>query len=229
LPQKIPLKAALKKTIVNKNFQLFLVADFSYFISGTFITSGLIYFITVLLQFPESMCNKIMVSLVCISLLFYPIISYLTKKFGKKKVITFSFMLFSLVFLAIFFLGKMPVNKHLQLYSLVFLAAVPMASLSILPNAILSEIIQKDKLDNGESNEAIYFAVRYFFAKIAQTMGIAFFSMFLIYGKDVGHDLGLRITALFGLALCFFATLAFTRFNDHHTSDLLLQNSGKLK
>ncbi|MGZ3931288.1 MAG: hypothetical protein ACXVP0_07985, partial [Bacteroidia bacterium] len=97
---------------------------------------------------------------------------------------------------------------------LIIFAAIPMAALSILPNAILSEIIQKDQKENKQSKEALYFAVRYFFAKIAQTIGIGLFAMFLIYGKEVGNDFGIRLGAMFGCGLCFLAMLIFTRFRE---------------
>jgi len=35
-------------------------------------------------------------------------------------------------------------NHELQIYLLIAVAAVPLASLNILPNAILAEIIEKD-------------------------------------------------------------------------------------
>jgi len=49
--------------------------------------------------------------------------------------------------------------------------------------AILSEVIASDTKKTGHNKEAIYFAVRYFFMKIAQTVGIAVFSMFLIHAR----------------------------------------------
>ena len=89
-----------------------------------------------------------------------------------------------------------------------------MASLNILPNAILAEIIEKDTIDTQTNKEGIYFAVRYFFVKIAQTFGIALFAMFLLYGKDVGNDYGIRLSGLLGFVLCLLAAIIFTRFKE---------------
>jgi GPH family glycoside/pentoside/hexuronide:cation symporter len=111
-------------------------------------------------------------------------------------------------------LGKFAINAELQIYTLIALAAIPLASLNILPVAILAEIIEKDSNETKENKEAVYFAVRYFFVKIAQTFGIALFSMFLIYGKDVGNDFGIRLNGLLGFFLCLIAALVFTRFKE---------------
>ena len=213
-PHSLPMKLALKQTLTNKRFLLFIVADFSYFIAVTIITSGLLYFVTVLLQLPETLGNKLMITMVLVSFIFYPIVNYFSKKIGKKIIIIVSFILLSIVFLGIYFLGKGNVDPELQIYSLIILAAIPLASLNILPNAILAEIIEKDTLDTNTNKEGIYFAVRYFFVKIAQTFGIALFAMFLLYGKDVGNDFGIRLTGMLGFVLCFLAALIFTQFKE---------------
>jgi len=213
-PHAVPMRQALRETLTNKNFLLFIVADFSYFIGVTIITSGLLYFVTVLLQLPESIGNKLMITMVLVSFLFYPITNYLSKKVGKKIIVIVSLFLLSGIFLGIYFLGKTTIDPTVQIYSLIALAAIPLASLNILPNAILAEIIEKDIEDTGENKEAIFFAVRYFFVKIAQTVGIALFAMFLIYGKDVGNDFGIRLNGLLGFVLCIIAGLVFTRFKE---------------
>jgi len=213
-PHSVPMKMALKQTLTNKRFLLFIVADFSYFIAVTIITSGLLYFVTVLLQLPETLGNKLMITMVLVSFIFYPVVNYFSKKIGKKIIVIVSFALLSLVFLGIYFLGKGNVNAELQIYSLIILAAIPLASLNILPNAILAEIIEKDTIDTQTNKEGIYFAVRYFFVKIAQTFGIALFAMFLLYGKDVGNDYGIRLSGLLGFVLCLLAAIIFTRFKE---------------
>lgn len=213
-PHSVPLKKALKETLSNKDFLLFIVADFAYFIAVTIITSGLMYFVTVLLQLPETIGNKLMIMMILVSFLFYPLINILAKKIGKKIIIVFSLVLLSVIFLGIFFLGKVNLGAEMQIYLLIAFAAIPLASLNILPNAILAEIIEKDRLQTNENKEAVYFAVRYFFVKIAQTIGIALFAMFLIYGKDVGNDFGIRLNGILGFVLCLLAALFFTRFKE---------------
>ena len=215
-PSTVPLKTALKQTLHNKNFLLFIVADFSYWIAVTIIISGIMYFVTVLLQLHETVGNKLMMLMVLTSFIFYPVTNYLARRIGKKIIVVFSLALLGFIFLGIYFLGKIQWNPLLQIGSLIVLAAIPLASLNILPNAILAEIIEEDGKATGENKEAIYFAVRYFFVKLAQTFGIGLFSMSLVYGKDVGHDLGIRLNGILGFVLCCTAALIFTRFKEKH-------------
>jgi len=153
--------------------------------------------------------------MVLVSFLFYPVTNYLAGRIGKKRIVVFSLVLLALVFLGIWFLGPhIPLQPEAQIFLLIGLAAIPLASLNILPNAIIAEIIEKDNLETGENKEAIYFAVRYFFVKIAQTVGIGLFAMSLLYGKDPGNDLGVRLNGLMGFGLCFLAAIIFLRFKE---------------
>lgn len=220
VPSSVSLRIALGQTLRNKNFLLFIVADFSYFISVTLITSGLMYFVTVLLQLEESIGNKLMITMVLVSFIFYPVTNWAAKKNGKKKVILISLVLLGIIFLGIFLLGKFPFSRIGQIYALIIFAAIPLASLNILPNALLAEIIEKDSNDTKQNKEAIYFAVRYFFVKIAQTIGIALFSMFLLYGKDVGNDFGVRLNGLLGCGLCLVAAVIFSKFKENKKAQI---------
>lgn len=213
-PSHLPLLAAIGKTFGNRNFKYYLISDFSYYMSLSIISSGLLFFLTVLLHLPESMGGILMGSMVLFSLVFYPFINYLSKKIGKKPIVLFSFGLLSLIFVAIFFLGKFPISPTAQIYMLVLSASFPLASLGILPNAILAEIAQSDAERTGENSEGMFFAVKYLFVKLGQTLGIALFAFLTVYGKDPGHDYGLRLNGICGCVLCLLAIVFFSRFKE---------------
>jgi len=213
-PAHLPLLPAIRHTFSNRNFKYYLVSDFSYYLALSIISSGLLYFVTVLLRLPESLGGWLMGSMVLVSLICYPLIIFLAKRVGKKSVVLFSFALLSLLFIAIFFLGKFPFEPKTQIYALMMLAGFPLAALGILPNAILADIIQDDEEQGGENKGGMYFAVKYFFVKIGQTTGIALFAFLTIYGKDPGNDYGLRLNGLFGFGLCVLAFIFFSRFKE---------------
>jgi glycoside/pentoside/hexuronide:cation symporter, GPH family len=214
-PSHLALWPAIRKTFGNANFKYYLVSDFSYYMALSIISSGLLYFVTVLLRLPESEGGLLMGVMVLTSLVFYPLINILAHRWGKKPLVLFSFALLSLIFVAIYFLGKFPASSQVQIYTLVICAAFPLASLGILPNAILAEIAQLDAAKTGENREGMFFAVKYFFVKMGQTLGIALFAFLTIYGKDPGHDHGLRLNGLCGFVLCVLAFFFFSRFKEH--------------
>ncbi|WP_299588085.1 MFS transporter [Mucilaginibacter sp.] len=213
-PSHLPILQAIRKTFSQRNFKYYLLADFSFYMALSIMSSGLLFFITVLLNLPKSMGGPLMGVMVVVSLVFYPLINYLSKKIGKKPIVLFSFALLSLIFAMIYFLGKFPVSPEVQVYTLVLCTAFPLASLGILPNAILAEIAEKDAIDTGENNEGMFFAVKYLSVKLGQTLGIALFAFLTVYGIDPGHDFGLRLNGICGFALCLAAFIFFTRFKE---------------
>ncbi|MDQ7948472.1 MAG: MFS transporter [Pedobacter sp.] len=213
-PTHIPIWPAIQNTFRNSNFKYYLISDFTYYTALSLMSSGLLFFVTVLLGLPDSDGGKFMGLMVVLSLVFYPFINYGAKKFGRKPLVLFAFGLLSLIFVTIFFLGKLPFTPTNQMYILVVFASFPLAALGILPNAILADIAQKDTVETGENHEGMFFAVKYLFVKLGQTLGIAIFAMLTIYGKDPGHDYGLRLNGIAGFSLCVLALIFFTRFRE---------------
>ncbi|MFI5158627.1 MAG: MFS transporter [Sphingobacteriales bacterium] len=213
-PSHLPLLPAIRKTFSNRNFKYYLISDFSYYMALSIISSGLLYFVTVLLGLPESDGGPLLGIMVLISLMFYPLVNYLSKKVGKKPIVLFSFFLLCIAFMAIYFLGKFPISPTAQIYCLMLLASFPLASLGILPNAILAEIAQDDAVKTKENREGMFFAVKYLFVNMGQTLGIALFAFLTVYGKDPGNDYGLRLNGLCGFVLCLLAFMFFSRFRE---------------
>lgn len=213
-PSHLPLLKAISATFGNRNFKYYLISDLSYYMAISIISSGLLFFITVLLGLPESMGGLLMGVMVVVSVMFYPLVNYVSARFGKKPLVLLSFFVLGLVYVAIYFLGMFPISAKAQIYTLVVCAAFPLAALGILPNAILAEIAQQDAERTGENREGMFFAVKYLFVKMGQTLGIALFAFLTIYGKDPGNDHGLRLNGICGFVLCMLALLVFSRFRE---------------
>ncbi len=213
-PSHLPLLEAVTKTFKNRNFKYYLISDFSFYMALSIISSGLLYFVTVLLGLPQSQGGLFVGIMVVVSVMFYPLVNLITARFGKKPLVITSFGILALIFVTIYFLGKMPFSAHAQIYTMVICAAFPLAALGILPNAILAEIAQQDAEKTGENHEGMFFAVKYLFVKLGQTIGGALFIFLTVYGKDPGHDYGLRLNGICGFVLCLLAMLFFSRFRE---------------
>src|SRR5579859_626180 len=162
-PSHLSLWPAVRQTFASPNFRYYLISDFSYYMALSIISSGLLYFVTVLLRLPESESGILTATMVLVSLVFYPLINFLAARWGKKPVVLVSFAALSLIFIMIYFLGRLPASPKTQIFTLVICAAFPLASLGILPNAILAEIAQQDAVRTGENREGMFFAVKYLF------------------------------------------------------------------
>ncbi len=213
-PSDVPLFQAIEKTFKNKSFIFYVTADFSYFMGLTIIMTGLLYYITVLLGLQDTLMGSLLPLMIIISFVFYPLVNILAKLVGKKILITLSFFMMSITFFSVYFLGKFPVNNTLQAYLLVITYSLPLSFLSILPNAVLADIAEHDALTSGVRQEGMFFAARTLMQKFGQTFGVLVFAALTSFGKDVGDDLGIRISGLVGFALCIFAGSFFLKYNE---------------
>ncbi|MGL4598483.1 MAG: MFS transporter [Bacteroidia bacterium] len=213
-PSHEPLLPSLRSALRNSNFRTYIIADFSYYMALYIITSGLLYFVTVLAGEDESMGVVLMGTMVAISLLYYVPLNKLSGKYGKKKLVVLAFIILGIASACVFLIGKVPLSGKVQLFIFVGMASFPLAALGILPPAILADIARRDADETGENREGLFFAVKYFAVKLGQTLGIAVFSMLTIFGKDPGNDWGLRLSGLVGAVLCVGAGLMFTRFRE---------------
>ncbi len=213
-PSSVPMMAAIRQTFGNPHFRFYVVADFAYFMGLTIINTGLLYYVTVLLGLGEGMVSVLLPLLVLVSFVFYPVVNVLARRWQKKGLVVIAFLAMSVIFLAIYFLGRLPVDPAAQAYAVILTYAVPLAFLGILPNAILADIAHHDSLKTGEPKEGMYFAARTLMQKFGQTFGILIFAMLTTFGKDPGHDLGIRLSGVFGCLLCLAAGLIFTRYDE---------------
>lgn len=213
-PAQVSFRISLGQTLGNYNFRLFLFADFSYFLAVAIIASGMLYYLKVLLDLEESMGSKVFGLMIVVSLAFYPLILHVSKFVLKKILVSSALIFLGMLFLAIFFLGKLPLPPNSQIYLFALLASIPVAILGILPYAIIAELAQLDSLKTGLRKEGMYFAVRNFFYKMGMTAGIMLFTILTIWGKDPGDDFGIRLNGLVGFIFCVLAGLTFLLFKE---------------
>lgn len=213
-PARVSFRKSLGQTLSNYNFRLFLFADFSYFLAISIISSGMLYYLKVLLGLEEALGSTVFGAMILVSLIFYPLVLNISRNIQKKYLVSFALIFLGVIFLAIFFLGKLPLPPRVQIYLFALMASLPVAILGILPYAIIAEIAQLDGLKTGFRKEGMYFAVRNFFYKLGMTAGIMIFTILTIWGKDPGDDLGIRLNGFVGFLFCFIAGITFLLFRE---------------
>ncbi len=211
---KISVLKSLKTVIGNRNFFLFLVADACFFITIAIITSGILYYVKVLLDLPEMTASIFMGVMIILSLFCYPLVVKLARTWGKKKLVLISFGTFAFIFIWISFMGKLPLSSLIQMLLLAVITAFPTAVLGILPYAIIAEAAEESSKTTGENTEGMFFAVRTFADKFGQTIGITGFAVLMVLGKDPGNDAGIRLSAWLGFLISTFAFVVFLRWEE---------------
>ena len=93
----------------------------------------------------------------------------------------------------------------------------PFAAINILPQSVLSDIIQCDSLENKVNREGIFSAVKTFIEKIASAVAMMGVSSILAIGALSGESVGLqgvKLTGVFAGGFSLLSLIFFTIYND---------------
>lgn len=90
--------------------------------------------------------------------------------------------------------------------------AFPFAAINILPQAVISDIIQLDSLESGVNREGIFSAVKTFVEKIASSIAMVIVSSVLAIGAMNGASVGLQGVKLTGIFAGMFSLLSLIFF-----------------
>lgn len=213
-PQENLFKS-IKTVFKNKNFIIFSAGDLFSYVSMAFFQTAMLYYITMLLNVKESQSFLVMLSAIGVALCLFPLIVNFSKKYGKKAMLVAASVVFTVVFAFIFFGDKIaalvPGNELLLGLFMGVVVSFPFAAINILPQSIMSDIIQQDSLENGVNREGIFSATKTFIEKIANSLATMIVSSVLAIGATGGgvSMLGVKLTGVFAgffslVSLIFF-------------------------
>ena len=101
------------------------------------------------------------------------------------------------------------------------IVAFPFAAINILPQSVISDIIQRDSLKNGVNREGIFSAVKTFVEKCCSAIAMMGVSSILAIGALKGESVGLQGVKLTGIFAGLFSLLSlvfFILYNDKRVS-----------
>ena len=205
---------SLGKTFSNHEFKKFVTSDVLYWIALTMFQTGLPFYITVLMGLDSGMSFVLFALMTGISLVFYMPVNILAKKFGKKKIVQWAFVAFAGVFTLTIFCGLGGLSGMVWGVIISALAAIPMAALGILPQAVVADIAQADRITTGESREGMFYAARTFAFKMGQSVAMLIFTSLAKIGTN---GLGYRLSAVAAAVLCLAGGLVFFAYNEKAT------------
>lgn len=219
-PQQ-PLLASVKSIFKNRNFLMFFAGDLFSYISLAFFETAMLYYITMLLNVPESQSFLVMLAAIGVALCLFPVIVKCSKQYGKKTMLVAASVIFTVVFAFIFFGDR--IAALVAGYELILglcmgvVVAFPFAAINILPQACMSDIIQKDSLENGVNREGIFSASKTFVEKIAYSVAMVVVSSVLAIGAtntEAVGILGVKLTGVFAGVFSLLSLICFALYNE---------------
>ena len=205
----------------NKNFVIFSLGDLFSGISMAFFQTAMLYYITMLLNVPESQSFLVMLAAIAVAICLFPLIIKLSRKYNKKMPLIIASVVFTAVFGLIYFGDKIaalaPGNELFIGLGMGVIVAFPFAAINILPQSVVSDIIQCDSLVSGVNREGIFSAVKTFIEKVASAVAMMGVSSILAIGALTGESVGLqgvKLTGVFAGIFSLLSLIVFIFYND---------------
>jgi len=211
-PSDVTMGASVVKTFKNKEFQVFALSDILYWVSITMFQTGMPFYVTSLMGLDSSMNFVLFAGMTVLSLVFYAPVNILAKRMGKKKLVAFAFFFFCLAFATTSMCGMFGIPALVWGGLVAVLAAIPMAILGILPQAVLADIAEYDSTVTGENRDGMFYAARTFSMTLGQSLAMILFSSIASIGSGGS---GYRVTALVATAFCLLGGLVFMRYREN--------------
>ena len=212
-PSNVNMLKSLAATFKNKDFRTFVGSDIMYWVGLTLFQTGLPFFVKVSMQLDESYTMYFLGGMTVLSAAFYPMVSKLVKKFGKKKLVITGFLGLALAYVIaglIGVIGTTVIPGVVYGVLICVIAAFPMALLGIIPQSIVADVAEADGYDTGENREGMFFAARTFAMKFGQSLAMLVFTSLAIIGTTAQDTNSNDITAsVTGMILVGFVAVVF--------------------
>ena len=222
---------SLASTFKNKDFRTFSLSDIMYWVGLTMFQTGLPFFVKVSMAFDGGMVMVFMGGMTVLSAVFYPFVTKMVKKFGKKKLVIAGFLGLAVCYgiAAISSIpGVLPVaetnpdlpataNALSWVFGIVIMiiSALPMALLGIIPQSIVADVAEAEAVTTGQNREGMFFAARTFAMKFGQSLAMILFTSLAILGTTQAADsndivaskLGMLVVAIVAAAFCVLGAI----------------------
>ena len=222
-PSESNAMKSLTKTFKNRNFRRFAASDIAYWIGLTLFQTGLPFFVKVSMQLDEFYTTVFLGGMTVLSACFYPFVSKLVTKHGKKKLVIIGFLGLALAYVITALIGIIPgLTGIIPGALIVVVAAFPMALLGIIPQAIVADVAEQDSIVTGEKREGMFFAARTFAMKLGQSIAMLVFTSLAVLGttQDLSSNdltaspVGLRIVAIVAVFFCVLGAIILISYDE---------------
>ena len=222
-PSESNAMKSLTKTFKNRNFRRFAASDIAYWIGLTLFQTGLPFFVKVSMQLDEFYTTVFLGGMTVLSACFYPFVSKLVTKHGKKKLVIIGFLGLALAYVITALIGIIPgLTGIIPGALIVVVAAFPMALLGIIPQAIVADVAEQDSIVTGEKREGMFFAARTFAMKFGQSIAMLVFTSLAVLGttQDLSSNdltaspVGLRIVAIVAVFFCVLGAIILISYDE---------------
>jgi glycoside/pentoside/hexuronide:cation symporter, GPH family len=211
-PASLGLIEAVTTTFKNRAFRIFIAGNITFWFGFNIITLGLPFYVTVLLGLQQEQTSLFFAATFGMAVLAFPLINYMAKKVGLKVITVTALFLFAVILPCFFFLGQPVLGLSAVNFAFLVmgLTGLPLSSLFVVPDAMISSITDLEENLSGQRREAMYFGTNGLILKIA--MGLSTFvtgMMLQFFGSTAANPLGVQLTGVVAGIFCLLGAIVF--------------------
>jgi GPH family glycoside/pentoside/hexuronide:cation symporter len=219
---------SIRTTITNRAFLMLTATGICFWTATTFLMQSIPYIVTEICQQDISTTTYFYVVAVLPLLACYPLVNWLSSRYGKWKVFSGSLLASAIVLPGLMLIGTwLPVPLLTQGLIWITLQAVAMSAVTMLPQAFAAEITDYDEKLTGQRREGAYYSSWSLLGQVISGVAALVLSLLFLLGRsqtDIHGPLGVRLTGLIGGALMFAAFLIFFKYPLRHLSQPSVQD-----
>ena len=218
-PPKEPFLKSFKVALKNKDFMVLTIGDLFNYMAMAFFQTAMFSYIAILLDLGDYSFAILGVAIFTAIILFPLIMKQ--SKISKKKPILIGAFMFAALFIAIYFADRILPGENLKWVKGILMAvlmAYPFAAINILPQAMVSDVIQLDRLRLGENREGIYASCKTFLEKMSYALAGTFVGSVIVVGSTSDPKqatvYGLELSGLIAGIFAILSLITFFFYND---------------
>jgi len=154
--------AAIGETVKNRSFQMVVGLYLFSWTAASIMAAALVYFANYYLAIPEQANYYVLVAQGS-AILFIPLVVFMARRLDKRRTFILNILVW-IVLLFLLFLVQ-PAQAGL-VYILAGLAGIGIATVYVIPWAMIPDIIEDDEVKTGQRREGTYYALVSFFQKL---------------------------------------------------------------
>lgn len=224
-PADISFLTALSATFRNGPFLTYLGAQM-LFILGLNMAAPLLPYVAAVMGRPDSFAALLGTLMFVATLAAFGLARRWTARFGPRRMLAGATGLFAVVLASLGLIRPDPTGQEHALWntalacgSLVLMGA-PVAAFIVLPNVVISQIIDADRVRTGAVRAAMYFGMQGFLTKWVYGVALALMALlFSRFGNSAEEPLGVLLVGPIAGACCAVAAVLYLRYPEQAVLD----------
>lgn len=208
---------SLKSALSNKSFRTYITGFSIFYLGFQLIQYNMAYLTTVLLGLDKGMSSVLFITSVVSAVLLIPVYNIIMKKMASIDALRLAVCSFVVVAILIALLPLLlgsSVNGTVLGFVLMALLGFPYSGMMVIPNILISEIIDEDVRINHLHREALFFGVQGLINKFMVSIAALTVGFILdAFGNSIERPAGVIIIAPIAAVVALIGFVVMTRLN----------------